>query len=263
MPNTPIVISSATVIDGLLLFVDGYPDEMHRLVTRTGSEPLEDGRDVTDLAVAQPAELQFTAVVSDFGGASGARNPREAWGEIRRIHAGSELMTIVSEWGAYENMLITRAVATPYGRGMSIDLEITEVLIAGQVATQARQARPVASSPAANRTEEVARGRVTVVPIEVLVDTSDPRDDLGVRVIPDSYRYRPGIVDSRDVRDNLGERSSAGLSAHSQSLLGSPSIPDAGHVAELSREFARKRRARQFQEGAAEHDVQFDFGEVL
>ena len=264
MPNTPIVISAASVIDGLLLFVDGYPDEQHRLTTRTGSEPLEDGREVTDLAVAEPAELRFTAAVSDFGGASGARNPREAWGEIRRIHVESELMAIVTEWGTYENMLITSATATPAGRGMSVDLEVTEVLIAGQVTIQART-----SGPAANRTEEIAQGRVAVVPLatgdsrdpttafqrSLFQGRRDPRDPFD-RLTPFQQSLFQGRASPRtDPRDLEDYR----VSANQRRLF--RGIPDVSGRVLLQRAFERRRAARQAQEDAAEHDVESELGD--
>ena len=70
MPNVALIPNAATKIDALTVFVDGFPDAVHKLSTGTGSEPLEDGREATDHAVARQDQLVLTGWVSDFNGAT-------------------------------------------------------------------------------------------------------------------------------------------------------------------------------------------------
>ena len=60
MPNTPLIIRALTAVEGLVLVVDGYPHHQHKLSTRMGGEPLEDGREVTDHVVAAPTTVVLT-----------------------------------------------------------------------------------------------------------------------------------------------------------------------------------------------------------
>ena len=109
----------------LLDVVHGYPTDSHRLETVTGGEPLEDGRMVTDHAVARQERLVLTGVVSDF---DGQQRPIDAWAELRRIHTEIEVVEVFTEWGHYPEMLIRRCKADHLNRGMAFELELEQII---------------------------------------------------------------------------------------------------------------------------------------
>lgn len=156
MPNTPLIIRAQSAIQGLVLLVDGYPDHQHRLATRIGGEPLEDGRDVTDHVVAAPESVTLTGIVSDFGG---SQRPVAAWQEIERLHKASESLVLVTEWGIYNEMVIQRCDARPVGRSLEFTMELREIL---RVSTSTQPSVPPTAMRglASGRSGTVARGRV-------------------------------------------------------------------------------------------------------
>lgn len=94
MPNAALIPETRTEIAPLMAVVDGFPDAVHRLETATGGEPLEDGRQVTDHAVARQDKLTLTGWVSDFNGGD---RPRAAWDEIRRLGKALIPFTVITE----------------------------------------------------------------------------------------------------------------------------------------------------------------------
>ena len=68
MPNVALIPDAATMIDAFTVFVDGFSDATHKISTITGGEPLEDGTQATDHAVARQDQLTLTGWVSDFNG---------------------------------------------------------------------------------------------------------------------------------------------------------------------------------------------------
>ena len=159
MPNMALIDGAGTVVSGLAEFVDGYPDATHKLETTTGGAPLEDGRRATDHAVARQERLVLTGWVSDF---NGGNRPREAWDEIRRLHKKKKIMTVITEWGVYRNMLIRRAEAPQTARGMRCTLELEELIIVG--VTDNELPASILGGPAVGRSGEIDRGRVALVP---------------------------------------------------------------------------------------------------
>ena len=131
MPNSPVIIRALTAVQGLSLLVDGYPDRAHKLQSRIGGEPLEDGREVTDHVVAEPKMLDLTGSVSDFGG---AQRPIEAWQAIEELWQSSEPVRVVTEWQTYDEMVIHRCQGTPVGRGLRFQMELRQILRAGPIA---------------------------------------------------------------------------------------------------------------------------------
>ena len=125
MPNMALIPSARTRIPVLLDVVHGYPTDSHRLETVTGGEPLEDGRMVTDHAVARQERLVLTGVVSDF---DGQQRPIDAWAELRRIHKEIEVVEVFTEWGHYPEMLIRRCKADHLNRGMEFELELEQII---------------------------------------------------------------------------------------------------------------------------------------
>ena len=164
MPNRPLIEGAATQLlivdpDGtqrpISAVIDGYPEATHKLDTMVGGEPLEDGRQVTDHAVAQQDKLTLTGWVSDL---NGGERPRQAWDELRRLHAASRPVRVMTEWGVYPEMIIRSAEAPQTGRGMRFTLELVEVIRVG-----VQELAPEAlSGPAVGRSAEVHRGRVAM-----------------------------------------------------------------------------------------------------
>ena len=159
MPNRALIVSAATTISVLARFVDGYPEATHKLETTTGGEPLEDGRRVTDHAVARQDRLTLTGWVSDFNGGD---RPRAAWEEIRRLHKSVQTVRVVTEWGTYREMLIRRAEAPQNTRGMQFTLELEELIRVGVVDSELPASQ--VSGPASGRSGEINRGRVPLPP---------------------------------------------------------------------------------------------------
>lgn len=160
MPNRPLIFRASTLVRGLVLYVDGYPGRVHRLVTRTGGQPVEDGRRITDHAVAEPRSLVLTGSVSDMGG---IQRPKEAWAAIEDLHQREEPVRVVTEWRTYPEMLIKRCEGTATGRGLRFEMEVEEVI---RVSTTEEPSVPstALSGSARDRSGETARGRVPLGP---------------------------------------------------------------------------------------------------
>ena len=159
MPNFALIPNAATVISVLADLVDGYPQGVHKLETVVGSEPLQDGRAASDHAVARQERLVLTGWVSDLNG--GGR-PAEAWAALRRLQKSVTPFPVLTEWGAYPEMIIRRAEAPKETRGMRFTLELEEIIRVG-VTYFALPASQLAG-PAVGRSGEVQRGRVPLDP---------------------------------------------------------------------------------------------------
>ena len=155
MPNSPIILRSSTLVEGLVVYVDGYPGRQHKLTTATGGEPLEDGRMVTDHAVAEPRTLALTGIVSDFRGGT---RPIEAWQQIEAMHQMEEAVFVITEWGFYPEMIISRCVGTATGRGQRFEMDLKEII---RVSTASIPIVPstAMAGPAAEREAVYVRGR--------------------------------------------------------------------------------------------------------
>ena len=105
MPNSPFIIRARSLTEPLALVVDGYPDRAHKLASRTGGEPLEDGREAVDHTVATPQKLDLTGSVSDL---NGGFRPMEAWKAIVALWKTSEPVRVITEWDTYPEMIFKR-----------------------------------------------------------------------------------------------------------------------------------------------------------
>ena len=159
MPNFAIIPNSGVTISALASVVDGFPEETHKIETTTGGEPLEDGRAVTDHAVARQDRLVLQGWVSNF---NGGERPRAAWETIRRLHKAVEAVTVMTEWGVYDEMIIRRAEAPKRHRGMQFTLELEEIIRVGLTDNELPATQT--SGPAQGRAGEVQRGRVSLPP---------------------------------------------------------------------------------------------------
>lgn len=128
MPNVALIPRAATRIPALTTVVDGYPNTKHKLETTTGGEPIEDGRDVTDHAVAKEERLILTGMVSDFGG---GQRPADAWTAVRRLHRDVQTLRVITELGVYPEMIIKRCETNQTGRGLRFTLDLKQLLRVG------------------------------------------------------------------------------------------------------------------------------------
>ena len=129
MPNVPLIIRAQSLVEGLSFIVDGFQSHQHKLTTRTGGEPLENGREVTDHAIAAPTQVVLAGTVSNLGGGGG--RPTAAFKTIALIHAKSEPVRVITQWATYPEMLITRCEPisdASTGLGMRFEMELTEIL---------------------------------------------------------------------------------------------------------------------------------------
>lgn len=124
MPNTPLVVDAASEIEPLVLLVDGFPDREHTRTTSIGREPLETGAKITDHAVAEPATLRLTGIVSNMGG---VERPVAAWQAIERIIDDKEPVRVTTEWGVIDEAIIARARSKPVGRSMRFEIAVQAV----------------------------------------------------------------------------------------------------------------------------------------
>ena len=125
MPNRVVIISAAPLIAGLVLEVDGWPQRRHQIGVNVGTEPIEDGSEITDHAVRQPDVLRLTGIV---GTLSGAQRPRTAWETIRRLADSNTVVEVVTEWASYPEALILSAIADTTGRDLTFQLTLREII---------------------------------------------------------------------------------------------------------------------------------------
>ena len=156
MPNVPLIIRAQSLVEGLSFIVDGFQSHQHKLTTRTGGEPLENGREVTDHAIAAPTQVVLAGTVSSLGG--GGR-PTAAFKTIALIHAKSEPVRVITQWATYPEMLITRCEPISSGLGMRFEMELTEILRVEGAAGAAVPSGAMTGN-AAGRSGETSRGRV-------------------------------------------------------------------------------------------------------
>ena len=148
--------------------VEAYPETRHELTVRKTTSPLETGASVTDHSVRDPSRLTLVGVVSDLyipqqdEVVTRPGRPTQAWEQVRRLMRDRVLLEVVTTWGVYQNMLITRARATESiatGRGMEFSMSLEEVLIVGRASRDLPNVDP--NRAAADRGGGVDRGDVS------------------------------------------------------------------------------------------------------
>ena len=152
-----MIPSAAPEVPPLRAFVDGWPQETHKVKTAIGGEPVEDGVQATDHAVFSGEEVSLTGWVSGW---TGGRNPADAWGEVRRLARDLEPVRLVTEWGIYPEMLIAEAEAPKTVRGMRFTVKFRWINRVG--ITENELPEDQVTGPAEGRSGEVSRGRVAI-----------------------------------------------------------------------------------------------------
>ena len=116
MPNAAFFPERSPRIAELEDYIDNWNEESHHFGTETGAEPREDGSPITDHVRERNPNVTLIGTTSSFGpnGIQKAANLVQA---LRRLERMSELVTVVTEWGVYEEILVVSARARRWGRG--------------------------------------------------------------------------------------------------------------------------------------------------
>ena len=158
----PVVSSE---VDALVGWVDGFPEEEHRVEVGVTTNPVESGSDLVDHAVRRPIMLKLTGFVSDLLAAPSLEfspgRSADAWAEILDLVENRTLVNVVSAFRQYENMLITKAVAprtVATGEALRFSLELQELLFSDTEITRLPPSVVDPAGPAADRTSQVDGG---------------------------------------------------------------------------------------------------------
>ena len=76
-------------------------------------------------------------------------------------------VSVITEWGVYNEMLIRRAEAPQVNRGMYFTLELEEVIRVGLAETELPEED--LSGPGVSRSDEIVRGRVSLDPLTAAI----------------------------------------------------------------------------------------------
>lgn len=131
MPNAALIVGKQTVIQGLEGAYDVLENTAHKLRTRTGSAPLENGAEITDHAVSEPIRMNLTGIVSDLT-VNGEARAREAWEIIVGAQQSVQTFRIVTPWIVYPQMLIKDVDAHEEGFGIGFTIKLEEIQIVGR-----------------------------------------------------------------------------------------------------------------------------------
>ena len=157
MPNVALIPHRSPRVEALSAVVDGYPDESHKVNLFMGEEPIEDGSPVTDHAVALREEVTLTGWVSNISMAGDQYRPHDAWTRIRELAHDLKVVSLVTAFGMYPEMIIIQAEADAVGGGMRFTLKLAQVIRVGVLPGEIGEG---AIGPAEDRTSEVLRGKV-------------------------------------------------------------------------------------------------------
>lgn len=169
MPHVALIPALSTTVEPLRAHVDNYLEVKHRLTSKVGMEPVEDGTEVTDHVVAMPAELMLEGMVSDLTQAGNAR-PAESWAAMQRLHQEAEPMEVITPWGVYGEMVIERLDSRQEGGGMVFELNLRRILRVNLSGSGVPTRFTLPESPARNRPGVIDLGSVSPPVIDSLSD---------------------------------------------------------------------------------------------
>ena len=173
MPNIAIFPERTVNIPALSLWVDGYPDYLHKLKGQLSSSPLETGAVVNDHATALPAEMELIGwVADDYHRGEGWSPARAAWRGLRRLNRESIAVSVVTPWDTFDEMIITELNAEQRGQGMRFDLRLSEVQRVGTALSALTN--DTVTGPGTGRTSVVERGYVRPISLDFLEGPIDP-----------------------------------------------------------------------------------------
>ena len=193
----PESIRTEVIATGLGEHIDGYYAEDHSLRVRTTEYPIETSARLTDHADREPYIVKLKGWVSDLRpephtdqGTPLHRRAAVAWEAIERVAKSIELVTLITNWKVYRNMLIVGAKAPRdehTGEALLFDLELKEVRVAEVELVEIGTERP-SNGPAADLLGQTDLGRTTTTSVPVTGDF------LTTRFIGYTGGSTPGII---------------------------------------------------------------------
>ena len=156
MPNVALIPEQNVRIDGIDEVISGFLDLNVKLRTHIGDEPLEDGSNINDHAVAQDTILVLQGVVSDLSD-KGASAASTAYQRIESLYQELTPLTVITPWSIFEEMLIDRLDSQQQGRGMIFTLEMKKII---RVGVESVGSPGQVSGPGQGRSPPVNRGRI-------------------------------------------------------------------------------------------------------
>ena len=171
------ILGAGASIDKIDLYVTGYMDVKHELMSQIGTERLEDGSQISDHVVAMPTKVSMVGIVSDM--AMGPEAAADCWERIRDVHKSKDILKVITEWGMYDEMVIKSADTTQTTRGMEFNITLQQIVRVGVTqSTQAISTNP--SNPATGRAPEVETGpKALEEPVESATPVDAAVQDLG------------------------------------------------------------------------------------
>ena len=165
MPNEPgrVLPGHTFSVAGLDMHVTGYTDATLKLSVATGDEPLEDGTEATDHAIARAEEIALVAYVAGFRDSrQDKQQVADAVAAIRRVHKQVEPFIVLCPWGRFEEMLLIGADSESHGLGLRIVLQFRQIIRVGVQDGEITAKK--AMGPAVERTSSANRGRIPLEP---------------------------------------------------------------------------------------------------
>lgn len=131
--------------------------------TTITSLPVETGRNINDNAVDDPVRIRLSGAVSNMLVAEGRSpdQPKQTWTLLQDLKARRVLMTLVTELGVYENLLIQSLgndENRQTGTSLQFKMSLQQVDFVDAEFTEINKETVDSSGPAANRTEKVNKG---------------------------------------------------------------------------------------------------------
>jgi len=180
-----------TNIDGY--FFDGFVkvNQTHSLAVT--SHPVQSGAAITDHAYKEPVSIRATIIVSDafvtddkdrereanYFRANGATKSMGAFNVLKQLQAQRKLLTVVTPYGSYSNMLLTEIVADySYKNIFNVvaDVTLEEVIIANEktvkVSSRAQTTDNSSPSPTVISYNEQQENKASEAVGKVLYDAS-------------------------------------------------------------------------------------------
>ena len=125
--------------EDLVAVTTGFPEESHKLKTSVTKIPVETGFNVSDHAFSEPVQLELEGWVSDVDGGA---NAQLAWQILQTLNVESNLLTVVTDWSAYDNMIITEVDAQRQSNGMTYTVKLQQVIVVGVSISQVFEPEP-------------------------------------------------------------------------------------------------------------------------
>ena len=190
-----LILGAGASIDKLDLWVTGYSDVQHELMSQVGQEPIEDGSRITDHVVAMPTKVSMIGYVSDIS--VGPDAAADSWERIRELHRNKEILRVITEYGVYDEMVIRTADTTATTRGLQFNIQLQQIVRVGVGRSEVISVPASDNNPAAQRNEEVPGG-----PKTMRVAAEELGDGRLVAVEPGTGR-RVEVEPARDKDGNI------------------------------------------------------------